>query len=153
MLQLNLPIDVLIDSLTDMLDSEDLKVEYLSFLIENPDYKYIQSALSSEYVSGSIKYKYVCNIRFFLLYFFSTLTDIYTNICINNNTANKENTFSIVYYGHAHIHTLKKILIKNGYVNKSQPIITRSFEDEEINRCINLEEAGFYFDVEEFLQR
>ena len=76
------------------------------------------------------------------------LHDIYTSVLISNNIKANENTLSILYYGSCHIINLTKILSRTGYTIRPNLTINHSYKNEEINRCLDLATANFFFDVE-----
>lgn len=136
------------ESIANMLDSNDFPHEYFSEMIETHEYDDIYNSLSYVWVGEKMNLS-LCR---FLLNFSALLTDLYTSICVFNKKSNNTNTLSILYYGNAHSHNLKKLLTNFGYIIKPQFKIPK-FDNSTEDRCIDLEKAGFYFDVEEFLQR
>lgn len=147
-LESNIPIEILFESLSNMFGPEDFDEILFIGLLQNHEYKIIFEALSREKDFDETVF---FHIQIFLLHFCMILHDIYTNICISNNASKNENTLSILYYGHDHGISLGKIFIQNGYIKRNQ--LTIPISHGNVSRCIDLEKAGFYFDVEEFLQR
>jgi hypothetical protein len=153
-LELNIPTDILFESLSNTIDSKDLLV-YNPKPIKYYDYDTIFNFMQNILSDNSVEYNknLAINLIILLLDFCAILTDIYTNICICINISKSSNTLSIIYYGDQHIHQLKKILTHSGYILKDQLTIPKSVKKGTINRCLDLENAGFFFNIEEFLQR